>query len=371
MKIYFAILVSALMLFVSCSEDNDQPIVIVPTDLSVEVIIATNGSGQVTVNATAANAFHYDFYFGETSNEEPVRADDGMASYTYSTSGTFTIEVRALGNGSEFVSHMEDVQIEKEGLEVGIWIPSTGHTTPTSYTGMSLIWQDEFDGTSLNTEYWNYEIGTGSNGWGNNELQYYREENTSLLEGHLVIEAKEESFGGRNYTSSRLTTQDKFDFQYGRVDIRAALPQGQGIWPALWMLGSNFRSVGWPSCGEIDIMEMIGGGTSRDDTSYGTAHWEQNGHASFGGNTTLSSGIYYDEFHVFSIEWDSQRISWFVDDKQFHVIDVTSEALSELRNSSFFIFNVAVGGDWPGSPDNNTVFPQRMVVDYVRVFQED
>lgn len=371
MRIFFALLISALTLFVSCKEEENDPVFIVPTDLQVEVTVATNGSGQVTVNAAANNAFHFDFYFGESSTEEALRADDGVAVYTYSASGNYTIEVRALGNGKEYLSYSTDIEIEKEGLQVDIWIPSKGYITPISYSGMSLFWQDEFSATTLNTEYWNYEIGTGGNGWGNNELQYYREENTSIVEGHLVIEAKKETFGGRNYTSSRLTTQNKLDFQYGRVDIRAALPQGQGIWPALWMLGSNFETVSWPACGEIDIMEMIGGGSGRDDTTHGTVHWDQNGHADFGGSKKLSSGIFYDEFHVFSIEWTSQEIRWFLDDQQFHTISTTPEALSEFRNDFFFIFNVAVGGNWPGSPDNNTVFPQRMVVDYVRVFQNN
>ncbi|MEQ9008202.1 MAG: glycoside hydrolase family 16 protein, partial [Ekhidna sp.] len=207
---------------------------------------------------------------------------------------------------------------------------------------------------------------------GNNELQYYREDNTSVSDGYLTIEARKESFNGRSYTSSRLTTEDKFDFNYGRVDIRARLPEGQGIWPALWMLGANFRSVGWPSCGEIDIMELIGGGDGRDDVVYGTAHWDNDGtKADFGGNTQLSSGKFSDQFHVFTIIWDANSITWFLNDQQFHTMDITPTALSELRNNFFLIFNVAVGGNWPGSPNATTTFPQRMFVDYIRVFQDE
>ena len=145
-----------------------------------------------------------------------------------------------------------------------------GPTSATSYAGYSLYWSDEFTGDSLDSNHWNYELGTGNNGWGNNELQYYRQENTSVSEGLLVIEANEQQFGGRQYTSSRLTTEDKMSFTYGRVDIRAALPKGQGIWPALWSLGANFSTVGWPQSGEIDIMEMIGG-SGREDTVHGSA----------------------------------------------------------------------------------------------------
>ena len=250
-------------------------------------------------------------------------------------------------------------------------IPTKGYSTPTTYSNMKLAWADEFDGTSLNEKYWNYEIGNGSNGWGNNELEYYKKENTSVKNGYLIIQAKQESAGNQIYTSSRLTTQNKFNFKYGRVDIRAALPKGQGIWPALWMLGKNIPQVNWPKCGEIDIMEMIGGNASgRDNTVYGTPHWDNNGsHAMYGGNTKLISGIFNDEFHVFSIVWDAQKIVWYLDDKQFHIIDTTPAGLSEFQEEYFLLVNLAVGGDWPGKPDATTIFPQQLVVDYIRVFQ--
>ncbi len=249
-------------------------------------------------------------------------------------------------------------------------LPSGGYESPLSYPGYALVWNDEFDGTALNPADWTHEIGTGTGGWGNNEVQYYRAENASVADGLLTIEAREENYGGRNYTSSRLVTQDKRFFRYGKIDIRAALPRGQGLWPALWMLGQNFASVGWPASGEIDIMEMIGG-SGRENTIYGTVHWDNAGsHASYGGANTLSSGTFADEFHVFSIEWDSTAIRWFLDGVQYHVIDITSAGLSEFQEEFFFIFNVAVGGNWPGSPDSSTFFPQRMLVDHVRVFEK-
>jgi beta-glucanase (GH16 family) len=250
-----------------------------------------------------------------------------------------------------------------------VTIPKLGATSPTSYTNMKLVWADEFDGTALNSEFWSFETGNGSNGWGNNELQFYRTQNTSIQDGHLVITAKKEPFGGKEYTSSRIITKSKKEFRYGRVDIRAALPKGQGIWPALWMLGSNFDTVSWPACGEIDIMEMIGGG-GRENTVHGTVHWQNEGkHAQFGGKTTLPSGTFSDQFAVYSITWDATSIRWFVDNKQYHVIDTTPAELDEFRRNFFFIFNVAVGGNWPGSPNTTTTFPQHMIVDYVRVFQ--
>jgi len=261
----------------------------------------------------------------------------------------------------------------------------TGYTTPTSYSGYSLLWSDEFSGSTLNTTEWNYDIGTGDNGWGNDEEQYYRRENASLQEGLLIIEAKEENFGNRSYTSSRIKTQGKFNFKYGRVDIRAAMPKGKGMWPALWMLGENITSIGWPYSGEIDIMEMVGG-SGLENRTVGTAHWNSGGTyqadgvtkqpyapASFGDTKTLSGGeTLANAFHVFSLVWTSSRLTWYIDDVQYHTMAINSGAeLSAFQKEFFLIFNVAVGGRWPGSPNSNTTFPQRMLVDYVRVFQEN
>ncbi len=244
-----------------------------------------------------------------------------------------------------------------------------GYITPDSYAGWNLVWRDEFEGSSINPANWKHE--TGGHGWGNNELQYYtdRPENSYLADGKLVIEARKENFSGSQYTSARMITAGLQEFQYGRIDIRAKLPEGQGIWPALWMLGSNFWTTGWPNSGEIDIMEIIG---SQPATVYGTAHWaDASGNlASFGGNTTLPTGKFSDEFHVFTIIWDNQRIRWFLDDNLYHTIDITPAELSEFHQPFFFIFNIAVGGNWPGSPDATTIFPQFMFVDYIRVFQQ-
>lgn len=250
---------------------------------------------------------------------------------------------------------------------VPLFIPTTGFTTPESRPGMNLIWQDEFSGANIDANNWTFEIGRGNNGWGNEELQFYQRQNSSIVSGNLVIEAREESVGNP-YTSSRMITENKFDFLYGRVDIRAALPKGQGIWPALWMLGTNIRTVGWPSCGEIDIMEIVGHEPAK---LHGTAHWSNGGSkADFGGSTTLPSGTFNDQFHVFSIIWTENRIQWLLNDVKYHELSTSPATMDEFRKNQFFIFNVAVGGIWPGSPDASTQFPQRMIVDYIRVFQE-
>jgi beta-glucanase (GH16 family) len=229
-----------------------------------------------------------------------------------------------------------------------------------------LIWHDEFTGDQLNTDDWNFETGPF-----NNELQYYQRKNTIVQDGYLFIKAKKESVGGMAYTSSRLTTEGKVAFKYGRVDIRAMAPKTQGLFPALWMLGSTFSTIDWPRCGEIDIMETICGG-GRDNVVYGTAHWAlaDGMHVLYGGQKALASGkLLGDEFHVYSIVWTSTEIKWYIDDVQYHIIDITPSELSELKGEFFFLFNVAVGGEWAGNPDASTVFPQRMVVDYIRVFQ--
>ncbi len=245
-------------------------------------------------------------------------------------------------------------------------IPSTGFISPTSYPDRQLIWQDEFNTEQDLSEFWTFE--TGNSGWGNNELQFYLKENTYLQEDHLVIEARKENHGGSLYTSSRMISKDKFDFRYGRVDIRAVLPYGQGIWPALWMLGDNIFTEGWPQCGEIDIMEVVG---HQPNLLHGTAHWSNQGgtHSYIGGSTTSTAGSFSDQFHVFSIIWSEDKIEWLLDDQAYYELAITANEFSEFHKNFFLIFNVAVGGNWPGNPDASTVFPQYLLVDYIRVFQ--
>ncbi len=257
----------------------------------------------------------------------------------------------------------------------GLVIPTSGYTSPDSYPGFNLVWSDEFNGTELNTADWTYEAGDGcpgNCGWGNNELQYYRNENTTMVDGKLVITAKKQSFGGREYTSSRLITKGKQQFKFGRIDIRAALPKGKGLWPALWMLGSNIDAVGWPACGEIDIMELTGELPNR---VVGTVHYGANvASHQYKSQSKYLSGTdnFQDEFHVFSMNWENNKIEFLVDNEVFQTITPASlnGAAYPFNKNFFFIFNVAVGGNFPGNPDNSTAFPQWMIVDYVRVFQQ-
>ena len=332
-----------------------------PTNLDYTITNSPN-SALVEVSATAMNANFFTFIFMNVNDSVIVTSVNGQASYSYFSSGTYAIKIRANLSQSQYIEVIDSVNITFSSGGVN----DTGYSTPLNYPNYTLTWNDEFNGSSLSSD-WTQEIGNGNWGWGNNELQYYRAQNTSLENGYLIITAKQENFGGKNYTSSRIKTQGNVFHTYGRIDIRAKLPFGQGLWPALWMLGENFSSTGWPSCGEIDIMEMIGGNGWNDRTVHGTVHWEDNGHAQYGGHNSLTSGRFADEFHVFSIIWTPSSIKWLRDDIQYHVIDINN--LSAFHNNFFFIFNVAVGGNWPGSPDASTIFPQTMIVDYVRVFQ--
>ena len=254
----------------------------------------------------------------------------------------------------------------------GTYLPTddAGFNTPATYPGYTLAWSDEFTGNTINTAFWNFE--TGGNGWGNNELENYtnRSQNSFQSNGQLIIEARKEAYAGNNYTSARMTTQGKKTFTFGRIDIRAKLPVSKGMWPALWMLGSNISSVNWPACGEIDMMELVGSFPGRVS---GTAHYADNAgkHDSRGSNISITGEDFSQKFHVFSIVWVKDSIQWLLDDKVYYTMAANATGTSNypFNKDFFFIFNVAVGGDWPGAPDGSTIFPQRMFVDYVRVFQ--
>ena len=374
MKTTFAVALSILLLSINgCKEDPVEDDVSLPTNLEVTISACEDIEGFVEVSATANKANFYTFIFNENGQELVEENNDGEASYQYSEEGSYQIEARANTSHDDYINKIETVNVSFEDAPGPGFIPTTGYSTPITYPNYTLVWNDEFEGNSLSSADWNYEIGTGNNGWGNNELQYYTDENTRFQDGLLIIEAKQELTNGSNYSSSRITTQNKQSFKYGRIDIRAALPYGQGLWPALWMLGNDISSVGWPYCGEIDIMELVGGEVSGggDDVVHGTVHWDNGGsYANYGQSNTLPEGIFANEFHVFSIVWDEQSITWYRDDIQYNIIDITPANMTEFHQEFFFIFNVAVGGNWPGSPNTETEFPQTMIVDYVRVFQE-
>ena len=237
-----------------------------------------------------------------------------------------------------------------------------------------LVLQDEFnvDGAPDNT-LWNYDIGTGNNGWGNNELQYYtdRPENIVVENGMLKITAIRELYMGSSFTSARITTKGKFEQQYGRFEARMKLPSGKGLWPAFWMLGNNIDTVNWPQCGEIDILENKG---SQPTIISSALH----GPGYSGGNPVFKSYTFTNtrvdtDFHIYGIEWGPSYVNFYVDNVLYNQITpdndkVTGEWVFN-SNPFYMLLNLAVGGNFDGAPNSSTVFPQTMLVDYFRVYQ--
>ena len=232
-------------------------------------------------------------------------------------------------------------------------------------TSWVLSWSDEFDGPNIDTSKWTLEVGN-NNGWGNNELQYYTNlsQNSFIKDGSLVIQALNQSYEGFQYTSARITTQNKFSTTYGKIEIRAILPYGDGIWPAFWMLGDNINQVGWPACGDIDIMELIG----KDPTEiFGSLHMAG---ADFTAAYSNPEG-FSSRFHTYAIDWQPNYINFYVDDVLYESrtpSDVAANSWPYNKNF-FFNLNLAIGGNFSGNPDSSTKFPQQITIDYVRVYK--
>jgi beta-glucanase (GH16 family) len=252
-----------------------------------------------------------------------------------------------------------------------------GSTEP----GWTLTWSDEFngpDGSGVDPTKWSFD--TGGSGWGNDELEYYTSgtANAVISGGTLVITATSQGasgyscwYGPCQYTSARLNTAGKFSQQYGRFEARIKMPEGQGVWPAFWLLGENIGTVGWPSCGEIDIMENIG---RTPDSNYGTTHGPGPGnYPGEGLSGTFNAGAPLgSDFHVYASEWDGGSVRFYVDGSLFWTVTPSQlpAGASWVWDQPFFVLlNFAVGGNWPGSPDATSSFPQEMVVDYVRVYE--
>jgi hypothetical protein len=352
-------------LTLACSSDNssesnvdpsiEEPII--PSDLTLQVNIIGqtdsfpngDGSGIITCSANAIDAVNYEFRFGSGVTEQ---SETGQIEYTYSDQGinSHTVYVYAYS--------------------------STGHYTSTFYTFDLFVeaeapeasWSEEFNyNGAIDPNIWTHEIGNGEWGWGNGESQYYTSslDNVRVEDGLLKITAKREDIAGFEYTSARIISRDKYEFQYGRVDIRAKLPTGIGTWPALWLLGANFNEVGWPECGEIDIMEHWG----HDPTVIaGSLHTPMShGDTWTNGHTIVSD--YDEQFHIYSIDWNENRIQFFVDDVLYYTYNPSPKTDENwpFDQDAFFILNVAVGGSWF---DIDPEFSEStMEVDYIRIYQ--
>ena len=251
---------------------------------------------------------------------------------------------------------------------------SSAETTSSSSEepAAEYFWNDEFDSESIDLNKWTFDIGTGASGWGNNEWEYSpdRKENAYVKDGVLHIRAQKEDYEGQKYTSARMLTKGKFAFKYGTVEARIALPTGKGIWPAFWMLGENFDTVGWPACGEIDIIEAV----NSENKIYGTNHWANGAeYATYGNNTGDYRNQKFElditQFHTYKFTWDEKYIRMFVDDFMYHeiLIEGNEGDTEEFHTPFFFLLNVAVAGNWPGFEVDDSQFPNEMLFDYIRV----
>ena len=354
-------------------------------------------------NITLVNGRQYALYFDarSASSTRNIVAAVAMMENPWTTFGSQTFGITTtkqrysftftMTQPTQFLSQVSfQVGDPSAKLKPGVYLDNialydlTGGTVPTppamptpSVSYNTLVWSDEFNGTSVDTSNWTFETGVGMNGWGNQELEYYRTENATVSGGMLLIQAKKENYRGSSYTSARLKTQGKREFLYGRFEARVKLPYGQGIWPAFWTLGHDIGTVGWPASGEIDILEMVGGGSGgdsselRDDTIVSSVHYQQSsGHMNKGNVFTLNSGIFNNDFHIVSMVWDANYIYYFLDGVQYGAQEITSaDRYDEFHKNHFLLLNLAVGGVWPGYPDQFTTFPQNYYIDYVRVYQ--
>jgi beta-glucanase (GH16 family) len=342
MKFHPAILLIFFFAAASCSKNSSSGAPAVsPTNLTVNTVISTDSSGNVTFTASATDAVSYDFLFGDFESKKDVT---GAITHKYPFSGTYTITVTAKSAG--------------------------GQTTAKSFTvtvvvALALVWSDEFNTPgSPDPSKWGFDIGTGSGGWGNNELEYYtnRPANAIISNGTLKIIALNEHFNSSNYTSARMLSNHLFSFQYGRIDVRAKLPTAAGTWPAIWMLGNNISTAGWPACGEIDIMEQNG---SLKSTIYGTMHYpsEVNQYGDGATTTIPDAGT---TFHTYTAVWTPISIELSVDSVVFYTLP--NNPGLPFNQKFFIILNVAMGGNFGGTVD--PAFTQdQMEVDYVRVYQ--
>ncbi len=363
--------------------DNDQPDPNLILDFDTAPPFVS--SGPITLTTLAINPDEGMAWPDQVEGESVLQVD-----YSASESGAFGQVFAAAQDWTTYngLSFWYYGQNSGQTLTVELLDNQTVTTADTPVEQWELVWSDEFDGpagTSANPAIWQPEIGDGIlnsiPGWGNGELETYTNDPENVAQdgnGNLVITARELdsttsnlvcSYGPCRYSSTRLITRDRLEVTYGRVEARLQLPQGQGIWPAFWMLGTNLDEVGWPQSGEIDIMENIG---REPSTVHGTVHGPgYSGGNGIGGGYDLDSGIFADDFHVFAIEWTPEGIRWFVDDVNFFTLtpdDIPAGTEWVYDQPFFLILNLAVGGNWPGFPDESTTFPQSLVVDYVRVY---
>jgi beta-glucanase (GH16 family) len=327
---------------------------IATSDLEVSFIAEIEPANPNYVNLKNTTTGEFDSFKWFYRTEVIENESEHTAYFPFS--GSYVIELQVFKNNISF-SLKKTIVISQDD--------------PNYIPNLTLTWADEFDGSAVNTDFWTFE--TGSSGWGNNELQNYTNQNTEVVNGKLIITAKKvnESTTVGSYTSSRIVTKAKKEFKYGKIEIRAKLPSGTGIWPAIWMLGSNFNTAGWPACGEMDIMEYVG---YEPNVVHSTVH-TTSGSGGNGSGNSMNLTSCEEEFHIYGLLWTEEKLTFYVDTPD-NIVHTYNPAVKTAENwpfnqTAFFILNVAVGGNWGGAQGiDNSIFPQSMEIDYVHVYQE-
>ncbi|MGE0089520.1 MAG: family 16 glycosylhydrolase [Bacteroidales bacterium] len=328
---------------------------ITTTDFNISFTAEIDNNNPNLVNLVNTSVGEYDS-FKWIYRDKLIENVSPVAAY-FPFAGSYEIELRIL-NGGDIFSEYKNITISQDD--------------PDYFDKMELTWADEFDATEINSNNWKFE--TGATGWGNNELQNYTNgDNAEIVDGKLIITARKvnDNYELGSYTSSRIISQGKQEFTYGRIEINAKLPSGTGIWPAIWMLGSNFGSIGWPGCGELDIMEYVG---YQPNIVHSTVHTLA-GYGGDGDGSSKTLTTCEEEFHIYGLFWTEKKLVFYTDTPE-NVTHIYSPAIKTAENwpfdqAAFFILNVAVGGNWGGVMGiDNSIFPQSLEIDYVRVYQE-
>jgi beta-glucanase (GH16 family) len=330
-------------------------------------VLALYRSATITTNTIASGAFRTSTWINLSVTNQYNPGTLEITNHTtqlIAPAGTYFVRYQITFKGDALYSagsmYFDDLDLAQTG--------------GTAYGNWNIVWSDEFNGNSINPNTWNYDIGNGSGGWGNNELEYYTSgsANSYVTGGYLHIVALKQSDGGQNYTSARMKSEGLFSFKYGRIEWRAQLPNGAGFWPALWMLGTNITtSIGWPGCGEIDVMENNGGALG---TVQGSLHSGSDETAVY----NFLNGDSVTNFHTYTLDWATNAILFYVDGHLYESQTNWSSSVgaypTPFNQPFFIIMNVAVGGNYLGNPSTNTIntgsFPGEMLVDYVRIYNQ-
>jgi len=335
-------------------ETVTKDVVITKNDLVVLFSATPDGSNPNRINLVNTSEGEYDSFKWIFRGKEVENETNTVAYFPFK--GTYQIELQITKGSNTFT--------EKQSISIS-------NDDPGYISSFTLTWADEFDGNEVNLSDWTFE--TGSNGWGNNELQNYTNgDNAEVKDGKLIITAKKinDNQVAGSYTSTRMITKGKQEFTYGKMEIRAKLPSGRGIWPAIWMLGANISDVSWPACGEIDIMEYVG---YMPNTVYATIHTPA-GYGAEGDGSSKTLATAEEEFHIYGLIWTEKEMIFYTDSPEnvthtYSPLNKTDENWP-FNKSQFFILNIAVGGNWGGAQGiDDSIFPQTMEIDYVRVYQ--